>query len=94
MLRPATKFLTNSPAKQLRHVLSELFEVIWAFIIWKITKNSHDAYMLALELVDLQMSCETLLAIIGYKEKDRVWLRDVVVRGNQQRGYYDREARE
>ena len=88
MLKPAAKFLINSPAKQLRHVLSEVVEVVWAFIIWKITKNSYDAYMLALELVDLQMSCETLLAILGYKENDRVWLRDVIERNNDRRGYY------
>ncbi len=85
-LRPAYKYLGNSPGKQLVHVLSEVVEVSVEFLKYRFRRRNK----LAEEIVDLQMSCETLLAIIGvYWSADRNYLRRMVIAKNEARHYYE-----
>jgi hypothetical protein len=55
-LQPAVRFLGNSIVKQLYHMHSELDEVEN-----EMSKNFINKIMLAMEVVDLQMSCQTFL---------------------------------
>lgn len=81
-LKPATKFITNSPWQQFFHILSELCEVAWE--IWQ-----KDWPKVAEELVDLQVSCQTLLAILGYTGDKYSTLKRIVMDKNEKRHYYD-----
>lgn len=82
-LRPATKYLTVSPHEQFEHVKSELNEIAAELEIGN-TIN------LAMEIVDLQMSAETLLAVLPLDEGERNEVRRKVIAKNAVRGYYER----
>lgn len=83
--RPATKYLSNTPFQQLRHVLSEVLEVVGEFIKYKLGfKNK-----LAEEITDLRISCRTFLAVLGYGESGVSLLRQQVIKKNQERVYYE-----
>lgn len=86
-LIPATKFLDNTPRQQMYHVLSEVNEADNA--LWLFCRNDYGKEHLAEELVDLQMSCETMLAILGLDEKQRDAVRARVIEKNRARGYYN-----
>lgn len=81
-LRVATKFLKNNFIQQYEHLFSELNEVVGAYL-----DGNMDA--VAEETVDLQMSCETMLAILGLDKKQRLETRKKVIEKNERRGYYD-----
>ena len=81
-LKVATKFLHNTKHQQIIHVILEHSEVLDAYI-------TGDEKHLIEELVDLQMSCETMLAVLGLDEKQRTYARKIVVAKNRRRGYYD-----
>ena len=82
-LRPATKFLGNSIHEQMSHLLSEFDEVMVEYG-WTITNEQRFAE----ELIDLQMSCETMLAILDLNEQQRNEARRKVIAKNTERGYY------
>jgi len=93
-LRPTTKFLNNSEYEQFRHLESEFHEVKREFhnrIDYKLYKEGLSElarHHLTIELVDLQMSAETMLAILGLDEQKRGELRLKVIAKNEARGYY------
>lgn len=87
-LRPATKYLTNSWLEQYMHVKEELDEVRQAMNDFAFRKPGSGTDYISEELVDLQMSCETMLAIIGLDEQQRNEARRKVIKKNKERGYY------
>lgn len=52
------------------------------------TEKNAAKHNLAEELVDLQTACETMLAMIGMDDRDRMEVRRRVVEKNRARGYY------
>lgn len=78
-LRPADKYLKNLPNEQFRHMDSELREI----------EDADDVDHVIEEVVDLQMSCETMLAVLGLNEKQRREARLKVIEKNEKRGYYN-----
>lgn len=78
-LRPATKFLGNTKYQQYGHISEEYIEV---------ANSLEDEQHLIEELIDLQMSCETMLAILGFDEEARRGLCRQVIAKNEARGYY------
>lgn len=85
-LRPATKFLYNTPGKQMMHIYSEIAESDNELYLYR---QHGKTERLAEELIDLQMSCETLLAILGLDEQQRNDARRQVIAKNAARGYYN-----
>jgi hypothetical protein len=85
-LRPATKFLGNSFNRQVSHIESEFKEVVDA--IYNRNDETRSEEEIAEELVDLQMPCETMLAILGLDEQQRREARLKVIAKNEARGYY------
>jgi hypothetical protein len=81
-LRPATKYLTSTIDEQMDHIFSEVAEVENALEYENYQRVSE-------ELVDLQMSCETLLTILGLDEQQRNEVRRKVIEKNAARGYYN-----
>ncbi|WP_040683200.1 hypothetical protein [Thermosinus carboxydivorans] len=91
MLKPATKFIKNSPIEQFNHILSEVAEAHFELLLSSKEKNAdkNTNIVLARELVDIQVSCETMLACLGYNDEERDKLRRHVYEKNKARGYYD-----
>ena len=88
-LRPANKFLSNTPGQQWSHIVSEISEAQEVLCFDYLPAKSPTALaMLADEIVDIQMSCETLLAILGLDEQQRNDARRRVIAKNKARGYY------
>ena len=79
-LRPAVKYLSADIDEQIEHLQSEFKEMI--------NEKGKNNKNMAMEVVDIQMSCETLLAIMGYSQIERMDLRKEVIRKNENRGYY------
>lgn len=79
-LRPAVKYLSADIDEQIEHLQSEFKEMI--------NEKGKNNENMAMEVVDIQMSCETLLAIMGYSQIERMDLRKEVIRKNENRGYY------
>ena len=97
-LKPVTKFvqgmhLADAIFKQFVHIRSEVEEAQREII--SLTTDgccrlySTPAYKTALELIDIQTSCESLLQLLGYHEHGRRELRKKVIEKNTERGYYD-----
>ena len=84
-LRPSTRFLSNNPSQQFSHIESEVFEVECALYYDNRVEFIN-------ELVDVQMSCETMLAILGLDEQQRMEARRRVIAKNKARGYYQEES--
>ena len=80
-MKPCLAYANNGPWRQLRHVLGEVWEVAKALL-------QKDYAHAAEELVDVQVSCETLLHILGYDDFDRTLWRTYVDRKNEVRGYH------
>lgn len=96
LLRPATKFLNAHFFDQFYHVESELHEVHNAYIDYRTCSDGDEdekrrLHKVAEELVDVQMSCETALAILGLTEAERDDVRRQVISKNEARGYYKEE---
>lgn len=99
-IKPATRFTNNGPWKQFAHLLSEVYEVFKALLILEtvsfanrlgiVNRDTSDLVLrVAEELVDLQVSCQTLLAILGYTGDKYSTLKRLVMVKNQAKGYYD-----
>lgn len=81
MILPTTKFLTNTPFEQLAHMTEELGEVAKAM-------REHDLSHAKEEAADLQLSCETFIAILGGNgEEERLY----AIEKNMKRDYYKGE---
>ena len=93
-LRPADKFLGSSMSQQWFHVTTEYREIEHELVKYLRQKdfNNIRAEQSKLntveELIDLQMSCETMLAILGLDEEQRREARIKVIEKNEARGYY------
>jgi len=84
MIKPCNKFVNNSPRKQFLHLISEVMEVAWS-----LAKGDYAAA--SEEVVDIQVSCATLLACMGLTTRDRARLEREVWMKNSKRRYYDKE---
>ena len=80
-LKPATKAASRSYSQQLAKIEEEYGEVIEAYT------DGEPKERLAEELVDLQVACETMMAIMGYTDDDRQRIRKMVTEKNRARGY-------
>ena len=80
-LKP-TKFVTNSTLKQYLHITSELIEVGLALL-------GGDTQKIGLELVDLQISCQTMIAKHGFVGDKYSDLKRKVIEKNTARFYYE-----
>lgn len=93
-LRPADKFLPNTPDEQLAHVCSEYHEFWNEWVDWVAHRNRYPEkakiyiQRMVEEGIDLQMSIETLLARFGLDEQQRRKERKKVLAKNAARGYY------
>ena len=85
-LKPATKAASRSYSQQLAKIEEEYGEVIEAYT------DGEPKERLAEELVDLQVACETMLAIMGYTDDDRQRIRKMVTEKNRARGYCEKRA--
>ena len=82
-LRPAVLYMHKlTKRQQLRKIAEELDEVIQAW------EDGEKNERVAEELADVQMACETMLAMLGYTEKQRYGIRQKVIAKNSRRGYY------
>jgi hypothetical protein len=90
-LRPADKFLGNSLNAQMYHVKSELEECIEAYenLIIEFDYCQSKQEKLIEELIDLQMSCETMICLLGLDEQQRMEARKKVIEKNTARHYYE-----
>ena len=91
-LRPANKFLNNTPIKQLTHVLSEIKEIQDVMIQLKQPKSDSDWQQLqsnlADEIYDAQSSLVTLAYICGLNRDDMIAAGKRKIKANGDRGYY------
>lgn len=84
-LKPVAKSIRPKDFNgQIEKLKEELAEVIEAHV------EGQGRERVAEELVDLQMACETALAILGLSEDLRQKIRRKVVLKNSLRGYYER----
>ena len=90
-LRPATRFLSKGWYEQIKHVYSEFNEVITEFHLFD-DGDVTEPLKLIEELIDLQMSCETMLACMELNEQQRMEARRRVIVKNKARGYYQEES--
>lgn len=90
-LRPATRFLSKGWYQQIQHVYSEFNEVITEFHLFD-DGDVTEPLKLIEELIDLQMSCETMLACMELNEQQRMEARRRVIAKNKARGYYQEES--
>lgn len=82
-LRPAVLYMHKlTKRQQLRKIAEELDEVIQAW------EDGEKNERVAEELADVQMACETMLAMLGYTEAQRREIRLAVINKNSRRGYY------
>ena len=89
LLRPATKFFCNTPGQQWSHIVSEVCEAQESLCCdYLPNKNAETLEALVSELIDIQMSCETMLAILGLNKEQRNDARRRVIAKNEARGYY------
>lgn len=90
-IRPATKFLGNSPFKQLCHITSEVYEIWIAWLFYKVAPDFYTFDDLMCELVDAQGSIQTAMqGPFGLSDKDVNHYRAKVVKKNDAPGrkYY------
>ena len=78
---PASKFTTNSAARQWFHLLSEVLEVGWELLNGNVKCAN-------LELWDVKHSAETLHRILESRGAQVDVARVIVLCGNRARGYY------
>ena len=81
-LKPATRFLGLSFPDQLKKIHDEYQEVISAYM------DKEGRERITEELVDMQESIETALAILGLTEEERREARRKVIAKNSKREYY------
>lgn len=88
-LRPALKWSGVGVEEQYKHYLSEHKEIVMAYELWESSPAQYREEF-AMEIVDKQMSGETLLMELGYDEHQRREMRRRVIRKNRGRGYFER----
>jgi hypothetical protein len=79
---PPTRFVSNSPWRQWRHLLSEVIEIGLALL-------RGDLQHAAAEGWDVKHSAETLQRILAGRGADIEMAREEVLSNNLERGYYD-----
>lgn len=85
-LRPADKFVDpNNICQQMAHIKSEVKEAYHEYC----NLSEENECDLVEELIDIQMSCETMLADLGLDEQRRREARKRVIEKNRARGYYN-----
>ena len=84
---PATRFISNTPWQQWRHLFSEVMEIAWALIC----NNYQHA---AAESWDVKHSAETLQRILSGHGADIEMARENVISNNMERGYYNQHLSE
>ena len=83
-MKPCLAYANNSLPRQILHILCEVWEAAK-----EIARGDYERA--GEELADVQVSCETLLYIIGYQsESERERIRAEVDRKNALRGYHAR----
>ena len=81
-MKPCLLYANNSLPRQILHILCEVWEVVK-----ELARGDYERA--GEELADVQVSCETLLYIIGYQsESERERIRAEVDRKNSLRGYH------
>lgn len=87
---PKIKYVdTNNTGKQFLHLLSEVWELVRAYVRWKITGNKLEFHR---ELFDVWQSAESLVRVemkLGYNMNE-VYTETYMK--NARRGYYDIEG--
>ena len=98
---PCSKFKANDMMDQFRHIDSEYREARIAYDDLLCEHHHHMVertrwenkreriYHVAEELVDIQVSCETALMILGFSAKEREAIRAKVDEKNRRRGYHE-----
>ena len=85
-MKPCILYANNSLPRQILHILCEVWEVVK-----ELARGDYERA--GEELADVQVSCETLLYILGYQsESERERIRNLVDGKNAARGYHE-EAR-
>lgn len=87
-LRPATKFVQRDMTYLLKKLDEEHEEVLAEVNLMRNLKD-YNKNILAMELVDVQTVCETILEHIGFSQAERDEVRRAVVGKNAARGYYE-----
>lgn len=83
MILPTTKFLSNTPERQLAHMVEEMGEIAKSL-------RDGDTQHAKEEAADLQLSCETFIAILkGNGEEERLY----AIEKNMKRDYYKGAAK-
>ena len=83
-MKPCLLYANNSLPRQILHILCEVWEVVK-----ELARGDYERA--GEELADVQVSCETLLYILGYQsESERNRIRNKVDRKNALRGYHAR----
>lgn len=81
-MKPCLAYVNIPVWRQTLHVLQEVCEVIKELVQGNYERAAE-------EIADVQVSCETLLYIIGYQsESERNRIRNMVDRKNAARGYH------
>ena len=95
-LRPAIRFLYNTPDKQFKHVLSEVDEIREAIQRLKHSIEESEWQQLynnlADEIYDAQSSLMTLAYICGLNRDDMIAAGKRKIKANGDRGYYREES--
>ena len=87
-IQSAKKFLGNSFCQQFEHMKSELIEIDVA--IWGVTDDERTEEYIAMEIIDLQSSCQTMLeGALGLSKDKIMFYRRKVIEKNAKRGYYE-----
>lgn len=91
-LKPCAKFFTNSPDKQIMHVVSEIKEIqkcLQDLHYPKMNTNFEEVQQdLAMEIEDAKTALVTLSVICGFSKEDMIRARKKVIAKNADRGYY------
>lgn len=94
MLKPATRFLTNTLDEQFLHIRREMEECRDAKIDYMQNQTKENLDHFNEELADLQQACETMMAINGLNWFQRTWARLKVIYKNWKRNYYKKVVSE
>ena len=88
-MQPAVKYLENNIEEQLAHMDSELDEIFNEYYYKNTVKENINIDKLAMEVIDLQFSCQTMLegALCLSKEKIADYIQ-LVVKKNKDRNYH------
>jgi hypothetical protein len=78
---PATRFVSNSLWCQWWHLLSEVLEIGWELLVGNLQRAANESW-------DASQSNETLRRILSGQGADIEMAREQVVKGCQERGYY------